>query len=100
MKRLLFPLIFFTLVTVLTVGTTAQTEKGSIIGTVVDANGGAVANASVAVTTERSVAAGGGPASDGRVAQAGKGNSATSGTGMSGWLMNIVPGLAISERFC
>ena len=34
------------------------------------------------------------PFSDGRVAQAGKGNSTTSQTGISGWETNIVPGLA------
>ena len=33
--------------------------------------------------------------SAGRVAHAGNGNSTTSGTGISGWLTNIVPGLAM-----
>src|SRR5205814_5466619 len=56
------------------------------------------ANASAAWVNDRSVARGGGPASAGRVAQAGKGNSTTSGTGSSGWLTNMVPGLAISAR--
>ena len=37
--------------------------------------------------------------SSGRVAQAGNGNSTTSGTGISGWLTNIVPGLAIVARW-
>ena len=36
------------------------------------------------------------PCSLGRVAQAGNGNSTASGTGISGWETNIVPGLAIS----
>jgi hypothetical protein len=51
MKRSSFQLVLFALVVValFAVGTTAQTEKGSIVGTVVDANGGAVANASVAI---------------------------------------------------
>ncbi len=56
------------------------------------------ANGSVAWTIERSVARGGGPASAGRVAQAGNGNSTHSGTGISGWSTNIVPGLASSAR--
>jgi hypothetical protein len=38
------------------------------------------------------------PFSLGRVAQAGNGNSTASGTGMSGWAMNIVPGLARVAR--
>ena len=53
-------------------------------------------------STGRSSAAspvGAGPASDGRVAQAGNGNSTHSGTGMSGWVTNIVPGLASSARW-
>ena len=37
--------------------------------------------------------------SDGRVAHAGNGNSATSGTGISGCITNIVPGFAIVARF-
>ena len=37
--------------------------------------------------------------SDGRVAHAGNGNSTTSGTGISGCITNIVPGLAIVARF-
>src|SRR5581483_6190819 len=39
-----------------------------------------------------------GARSSGRVAQAGNGNSTTSGTGISGWETNIVPGLAIVAR--
>src|SRR2546430_1378891 len=56
------------------------------------------ANASAAWVSERSVARGAGPASAGRVAQAGNGNSTTRGTGSSGWLTNMVPGLAITAR--
>src|SRR5215213_417365 len=56
------------------------------------------ANGSAPWTIERSDADGGGPASDLRVAQAGNGNSTQSGTGMSGWLTNIVPGRASSAR--
>ncbi len=37
------------------------------------------------------------PRSSGRVAQAGNGNSTTSGTGICGWWTNIVPGLAITR---
>ena len=47
---------------------------------------------------ERSVSDGARPASETRVAQAGKGNSRQSGTGMSGWLTNMVPGLASRAR--
>ena len=39
------------------------------------------------------------PFSLGRVAQAGNGKSTASGTGMSGWAMNIVPGLASVARW-
>jgi hypothetical protein len=45
-------------------------------------------------------AAGGGPAdSDGRVAQAGNGNSTADGTGISGCETNIAPGLARVARW-
>ena len=57
------------------------------------------ANGSAAWVIERSAAAGGRPASLGRVAQAGNGNSTHSGTGISGWLTNIVPGLASRARW-
>ena len=43
-------------------------------------------------------AGGGVPHSDWRVAQAGKGNSTASGTGISGWETNMVPGLARVAR--
>ena len=43
-------------------------------------------------------AGGGVPHSACRVAQAGNGNSTASGTGISGWLTNMVPGLARVAR--
>src|SRR5688572_22731186 len=51
MKRSSLVSFLFTLIaiTILTAGAIAQTEKGSIVGTVVDGNGGAVANATVSV---------------------------------------------------
>jgi len=45
------------------------------------------------------ISAGLSPRSDGRVAQEGKGNSTTSGTGISGCMTNMVPGFAITARF-
>src|SRR5262245_3648199 len=42
--------------------------------------------------------AGGAAAAAGRVAQAGNGKETASGTGISGWATNIVPGLAIVAR--
>ena len=51
MKRSSFLSILFVLIAIAlaTASATAQTEKGSIVGTVTDSNGGAVANATVAV---------------------------------------------------
>ena len=39
------------------------------------------------------------PFSLGRVAQAGNGKSTASGSGISGWAMNMVPGLASVARW-
>ena len=53
---------------------------------------------SPAARRSRPVAPAAGPASLARVAQAGNGNSTTSGTGSSGWATSIVPGLRIVAR--
>jgi putative copper resistance protein D len=58
---------------------------------------GMVANGSAGVAGPSSMPAQV-PFSAGRVAQAGKGKSTARGTGMSGWAMNMVPGLASMAR--